>query len=141
MSLIAELAARESEIIKRFKELEGYINEKDRLGAEIDNIRALLHIARKRVGTTGMEATVDHSPPVSRSQNGQKKISKGHAEDAYKVLLEEARPLTLHEICVRLSAKGITANSNTLGVAVRRNLDFFDQEDRTHWRIKRQPEL
>lgn len=140
MGLIQELESREAEIQGRIRELDKLIVERAVLGDELIHLGALLLFTRKREGVLPQQhAHLEHgSIPVPA--NGQKKLSAGVATNTFRILNEKG-PLGVSEILRSLKSKGVDVERTAVGLAIRRNPDYFEKQESGKWAIKKQVEL
>jgi predicted transcriptional regulator len=124
IQLMEVLNKRIDQIIEERKSLEKFIQHDKDLEEELHYIFAILE---KHKGRSTSETEASYT------------LASGIAQDIYNIFQASQEPLEISEICNRLVAQGVQANTSTIDSALRRNDNHFEQLDRIHWYLKKQP--
>lgn len=141
MALMPELEKRSGEIRERLQELEALVREKLALEEELRHVEFLLRAEqRRKEGLPAIPMPPEPSEAISRPRE-KSRPTPGIATTAYKILQSEPQPLRVREIWSRFMESGIKVRKDSLGLALRRNLNFFEQDEKHRWSVKRQVDL
>jgi hypothetical protein len=136
--LLDELINRKGEIFHRLDEIKKIYAEREQLEKELNAIEFLIRRAQK---TEKSEIEEINSDPDSELNSpvpklGKKSLSVGIATAVYNVLQMEERYLTIREIQDRMEDLGVKAPRSTIGMALRRNEDYFERDSPRTWKAK-----